>query len=642
MKIPEHIIDEIRQKTDIVELIGESVRLKKSGRGYTGLCPFHSEKTPSFHVNQERGIFKCFGCGKGGNAFTFLMENFSLSFIEAVKNLAERTGVILEEEDSDTEKKDRYEAAYAVLKAAAQFYNSLLEKPEGELAKKYFRERDFSPQLSREFMLGYSPESWDATLKFLSSGKNFSTAALEDAGLVIRRDDGGYYDRFRGRVMFPIFDQIGRVVGFGARRMNEDKNQPKYINSPQSLVYDKSRIVYGIFQAKQQIREQNSAILVEGYADALTLHQAGFKNTIASSGTALTREQLQLVHRLGKTLYIVFDSDTAGVNAAMKGIDLALEEGFEVRVIDLPKGEDPDSFVRRHGAQAFELRIRDAVSFIEFQARTLESQGAFASPERQAEAIRTLVNSIAKIQDPLTRNLTLPVIAAKFRIKEDLLYDELQRAVLSNSPFAQKGTLMRRERHLPDEKPGVVRTADNTPEKAKPSGIEQAEPVEKVSVLPEEKELIRIALCHEDMFRKLCAEIDLRDLFTEGAKKMFALLKDAASKNLDPLAHPELQPAEAEFFSTLIFRRPMPSDKWRNFEVEIPAENLGRIIEDSLRGLRLAHIQREIDVIRSELREPVSEIDENRLQRYWTLVKEMQALRRLYDPSFMFESPQGP
>jgi DNA primase len=321
MRIPDQIIEQIRHDTDIVEVISDFVVLKKRGRNFLGLCPFHNEKTPSFNVLPEKGIFKCFGCGKGGDAITFLREHQKISYPEALKLLAERLGISLPDDTDDHAQgeSNRYENAYNVLRLAGNFFYKNLYADIGSEALQYVRLRGFSEETVKKFALGFSPDSFSATMSELKA-LGVSEEALLDAGLVGKKEETGrVYDRFRGRLMFPIQNPTGRVIGFGGRRMNdEDTASAKYLNSPQSLVYNKSEVLYGIFQAKDALRQLGYAILVEGYADLLSVHQAGFQNVVASSGTALTKEQLRLLSRFCKRIKIVYDSDKAGINAALR------------------------------------------------------------------------------------------------------------------------------------------------------------------------------------------------------------------------------------------------------------------------------------------------------------------------------------
>jgi DNA primase len=429
MRIPDAKIDEVRSSSNIVDVVSSYVRLKKRGKSYLGLCPFHQEKTPSFTVSQERQMYHCFGCGAGGNVFTFLMELEKISFVEAVRTLAERAGIVLPAEGSeDRAQATENEGLYAACRLAGLHFYENLSTVEGRLALEYFRHRGFADETIRKFGLGYSMNAWEDLLRFAET-RGCTAETLEKAGLVIRRDDGsGVYDRFRGRAMFPIFSPTGRTIGFGARKMREDDPvQGKYINSPETPVYVKSRSLYGLFQAKEAIREKEFAILVEGYADLISVFQAGIENIVASSGTALTEEQIQLVARYARTVTLVYDADSAGFNAALRGVDLILEHGLEVRVAVLPDGEDPDSFVRKFGGREFQKLVDGGVSFLDFKAKSFQAEGLLATPEGQTRAVRSIVESIAKMKDELRRNLYIKNVAERYGIYESVLFRELEK-----------------------------------------------------------------------------------------------------------------------------------------------------------------------------------------------------------------------
>lgn len=391
MRIPETKIDEIRSASNIVDVISSYVSLKKRGKNFLGLCPFHKEKTPSFNVSPDKQMYHCFGCGVGGNAFTFVMELEKVSFIEAVRTLADRAGITLPTEGGDTTQATENEGLYNVCRLAGlHFHENLMSTVEGKLALEYFHHRGFADETIRKFGLGYSMNSWDDLLKH-AQAKDIDTTILEKAGLVIRREDNsGLYDRFRGRAMFPIFSPSGRPIGFGARKMREDDPVPgKYINSPETPVYVKSQNLYGLFHAKEAIREKENAILVEGYADLISVFQAGIENIIASSGTALTEEQILLIGRYAKNITLVYDADSAGSKATMRGVDMIIENGLEVKVAELPAGEDPDSFVRKHGGKEFQKLLDGAVTFLDFKARSFQQQGLLETPEGQTRAVRS-------------------------------------------------------------------------------------------------------------------------------------------------------------------------------------------------------------------------------------------------------------
>jgi DNA primase len=427
MRIPDATIDDIRNATDIVEVVGTYVRLKKRGKSFIGLCPFHQEKTPSFTVSADKQMYHCFGCGVGGNVFTFLMEHDKLSFIEAVRVLAERAGIRLPEEGKDDREEATEQEQLLVLCRAAglRFHDNLMTSVEGRIALEYFRHRGLSDATIASFGLGYAMNSWDDILSF-TRREGYDPVLVEKAGLIVRRDDGsGYYDRFRGRAMFPISTPAGRTIAFGARKVREDDPLAKYINSPETPVYNKSRVLYGLAQAKDAIRDKESGLLVEGYMDLITLHQAGFLNVVASSGTALTTEQIQLLSRYTKRVTLVYDADSAGSKATLRGGDLVLEQDVDVRVTELPAGEDPDSFIRHQGAQAFQALLDGAVSFLEFRAMQLHASGMFSTPEGKARAIRSLVETVARMPDELKRTFSIKRLSEQYDIYESVLFREL-------------------------------------------------------------------------------------------------------------------------------------------------------------------------------------------------------------------------
>ncbi len=430
MRIPSEKIEEIRNATDIVDLIGSFIPLKKRGKNYIGLCPFHTEKTASFNVSPERQMYHCFGCGVGGNAVTFLMEYEKISFVEAIRSLADKSGIFIPKSNRDQEEiASEQEKLYEVTREAGLFYYRCLnETIEGKFALEYFHHRGFSDETIKTFGLGYSPNSWEALIDNATE-KKIPIELLEKAGLVRKRDDGSYHDYFRGRAMFPIFSTTGRVVGFGARKLYQDDPLGKYINSPETLIYNKSKILYGIYNAKETIREKDSVILVEGYADLISVYQAGIRNVVASSGTALTQEQIHLLNRYTKKIIIVYDADSAGSKAALRGVDLILENDLDVQVVSLPEGEDPDSFVRSKGGKALELLVEKSISFIDFIAQSYEREGKLQTPEGQSQTVRAIVQTIAKMKDELKRNFYIRQVAEKYRLYESTLLRELEKII---------------------------------------------------------------------------------------------------------------------------------------------------------------------------------------------------------------------
>ena len=430
MRIPETKIEEIRESVDIVDVISQHVQLRKRGKNFIGLCPFHSEKTASFTVSEEKQIFHCFGCHTGGNVFKFLTEFHKISFVEAVQELAEQQGITIDFDRQEyTEQQSEQEILYDInTEAARYFLNNLLNDDEGEFARKYLQERHIKTQTLRSFGLGYALKGWENFINYAKSRKLNIDKCIQ-LGLIGKTSEGKLYDKLPGRLIFPIFSPNGRVVAFAGRILDPKDTGAKYINSPESLIYIKGRILYGLSFAKDDIRRLDKAIIVEGYMDLISLYQSGIKNVVAVSGTALTDDQAQLLSRYTKNVVLLFDADVAGIKASMRSIEILLKRDMEVKIVSLPKGEDPDSFVNKFGKEEFEELIKRAENFLEYETKYYESQGKFEDPATAADAIRELVKPVALISDDIKRNLLLRNIAKKFNLREKLLESELDKQI---------------------------------------------------------------------------------------------------------------------------------------------------------------------------------------------------------------------
>ena len=422
-------IDKIMETARIEEVVGDFVHLKKRGTSLIGNCPFHGEKTPSFHVSVSKGIYKCFGCGKGGDSVRFIMEHEKYSYPEALKFLANKYNIEVEETvetAQDLEAQNAKESLYVVSQFAANFFeNQLWNEQEGKaIGLSYFKERGFREDIIKKFNLGYSPDVWDALTQDAISNKH-AEEYLEKTGLAIRNDKGKLYDRFRGRVMFPIHNFTGRVIGFGGRTLKTDKNVPKYVNSPESDIYHKSNVLYGLFHAKKAIRDLDNCYLVEGYADVLSVHQAHIENVVASSGTSLTIEQIRLIGRFTQNVTILYDGDAAGIKASLRGLDMILEEGLNVKMVSFPVGDDPDSYMHKVGAGAFKTYIEEnRQDFILYKANILLAEGG-NDPIKRAGIIRDIVESIAKIPDHIKASVFIRECSNLLQIEERVLLSEL-------------------------------------------------------------------------------------------------------------------------------------------------------------------------------------------------------------------------
>ena len=422
-------IDKIMETARIEEVVGDFVNLKKRGTSLIGNCPFHGEKTPSFHVSVSKGIYKCFGCGKGGDSVRFVMEHEKYSYPEALKFLAQKYNIEVEETVEtvqDVEAQNARESLYIVSQFAANYFeDQLWNSAEGKaIGLSYFKERGFREDIIKKFNLGYSPDIWDALIQDAIKSKH-AEEYLEKTGLAIRNDKAKLYDRFRGRVMFPIHNFTGRIIGFGGRTLKTDKNVPKYVNSPESDIYHKSSVLYGLFHAKKAIRDTDNCYLVEGYADVLSVHQANIENVVASSGTSLTIEQIRLIGRFTQNVTILYDGDAAGIKASLRGLDMILEEGLNVKVVSFPAGDDPDSYMHKVGAGAFKVYIEEnRQDFILYKANILLAE-AGKDPIKRAGIIRNIVESIAKIPDHIKASVFIRECSRLLEVEERILVSEL-------------------------------------------------------------------------------------------------------------------------------------------------------------------------------------------------------------------------
>lgn len=424
--------ERILEACRIEEVVGDFVSLKKRGANLLGVCPFHNERTPSFTVSPAKGFFKCFGCGKAGDSVTFMMEHEQLSFPEALRYLAGKYNITIEEEVPSAammEAQSQRESLFAMMDFAKNFYvDYLWNNDEGiAIGLSYFRERGFTDEIIRKFELGFSPDKWDG-LTSSATGAGYKEEILEKAGLLIINEQKKY-DRFRGRVMFPVASLTGRTIAFGARILKTDPKSPKYLNSPETEIYFKSKSLYGISHAKKSIVEKDVCYLVEGYTDVISLHQAGIENVVASSGTSLTVEQIRLIGRYTKNITVLYDGDAAGIKASLRGINLILEEGMNVRVVLFPDGEDPDSYSRKVSTvELLEYLTKSAVDFISFKTKLLLSDTA-GDPIKKAGLIRDIVETIAVVPDAISRAAYLRQASTLMEMSEGVLIAEMNKII---------------------------------------------------------------------------------------------------------------------------------------------------------------------------------------------------------------------
>jgi len=504
MPLPQELIERVRDASDIVEVVGEHVTLKRAGRTWKALCPFHKEKSPSFIVNSDSQIFKCFGCGMGGDVFRFVMEFDKLSFPETVEHLAGRGGIPLPRRSWEG---PRDESVYPALDWAAGFYRSRLEAPAGQQAREYLERRDLGNLVLERYGVGWVPEAWSTLLD--AAGRKYSPELLVRAGLAAQNDRGGFYDRFRGRVMIPIRSPLGKTIGFGARTLGDD--EPKYLNSPETEVFVKSKVLYGLAEARDALKDKGEALVVEGYMDVLALAQAGFLNTVASCGTAFTSDQARILKRYVDRAVLVFDGDQAGLRAAWKVAGVFLGEGLEVRIVALPEEEDPDSFIRKRGAEAFAALIEGAPGVVGFARETLLDR-----MERREDLVRAFAYLASRMDDEIRRRLLLQEAAETFRFEEGLLARESERL--------RRGD---RSREKSPAHPAEVREKTDTIGRAYLVSLLEGQELTEQDLVPEdvlEEEGLRVLYrrwCElyeaggESPLHELVSAEDTRDLVTE-------------------------------------------------------------------------------------------------------------------------------
>ncbi len=578
--------DEVLSRTDIVDVVGEVVHLKKRGANFIGLCPFHNEKTPSFTVSQEKQIFKCFGCGKSGNVFTFMQEVNAMSFKEVLFALADKLGIPYENVSPQQSREyDKKEFALKALDFASSYYNSLLLDEEGENARKYLHARGYTDEIIEKFQLGYSSTKWSGLTDYLQS-INLGKSALEDAGLISSKTDSDrFWDRFRGRLMFPIKNQIGKVIGFGARDLSGKKDEAKYLNSPQTIIYDKSTAVYGIFNAKNDIRTKEYAIICEGYADVISLHLAGFTNAVASCGTALTKGQLINIQRYTKKIYISYDSDAAGINATAKALEIALPMGFDVQIIKLPSGEDPDSIIQKGGAQVYSKFLSNALGFVDFLFQLASENSKLNTPAEKSIFIKDCLRLIYSIPDNLQHDFYISRLASLMSLSEN-----------------QIRNIYKRKDNIVDE---LQREEDKT---AKFENTQEFEEQSEAMELLREENLLFEQIIEDRKSYYYCKNnlgLTSNFFFTDVAKKIFDMLEIIYEKytNFAHLFDSECEELDKDALAFIIdknFKQAPTSQKWKDFGASEIVINKEKIINDCLLSIELHKLDVQIELFKNE------------------------------------------
>lgn len=629
--ISRETIDEVRSRVDIVDVIGDFVSLKRSGQNYKALSPFTNEKTASFYVVPAKGIFKDFSSGKGGDSITFVMEHEGMSYIEAIRYLAKKYGVDLKEEARSAEEiyqqSDR-DRLYALMNYAKDYYKeSLTQSEEGQsIGLSYFRERGFNDRTLEKFELGYSFNEWDHLSK-KALGIGYTEDLLEKAGLIIKKDGGRFYDRFRGRVIFPVHNLSGKVIAFGARILTKEKDQPKYINSPETEIYHKSNVLYGMFQAKNAIRREDFCYIVEGYTDVMSMHQSDVDNVVASSGTAFTEEQIKLIRRFTENVTVLFDGDAAGIKAALRGIDLVLKGGLNVRVVLLPDGDDPDSFSRKMGSTEFKQYLKDHTKdFISFKIDLLAAESGH-DPIKKAEAIREIVTSISLIPDPIKRSVYIQETGQLLKIQETVLLTELNKILIGERQKDQQ----EKTRH--NNRDNRAPVADILPDVATGSKLDTSGMVQV-----QERETIRLLLNYAEnayddkrLIDFMMAELEDVEFVNPVYKEIYLAIREGAEQGevRDPLYFMEHGSVTARnMVAELTTTRYETSKSWgEEFHIYFPHEK--EILQDvaytNVLRLKFRMIQKLMEENLQQMKVATTEED---LEKYFTIHEQLKGAEK--------------
>ena len=630
-------IEEVKHQMDIVDVVNDFVNLKKAGSNYKALSPFTTEKTPSFFVSPTKQIYKCFSTGKGGDAINFVMEHDGMNYLEAIRYLANKYGIEIKEDsqtDEQLQLQNERDSLFIILNFAKEYFAGLLkETDEGRsIGLGYFRERGFDQPVIEKFELGYSLEAWDAfTQKALKSGYN--QELLEKAGLIIKKDEEKVYDRFRGRVIFPIHNVSGKVIAFGARVLKKEARQPKYINSPETEVYHKSQILYGLYQAKKAIRQDDNCYLVEGYTDVISLHQSDIENVVASSGTSLTVEQIRLISRFTDNITVLYDGDPAGIKASLRGVDMILENGLNVRTVVFPEGEDPDSYSRKLGTTAFKQFLDEqTVDFITFKVRLFASEAA-KDPIKRAESIKEIVSSITKIPDPIKRSVYIRESANLMDMEESVLLSEMNKILIHQRRQKEKDRI-RKESELPEEAPPLP--VDE------PDLLKQ-DPGHMVAL--QERESIRLLLNYGSnrieqeyhLHQYLLQELQDVEFSDPVYKKILQLYKEQLAEGKVIDAEHLMQSDDQEIKSAvvdLVAERYQISNNWLDkYEIFVPKEEdiLHNVVFTNILRLKFRAVKKLLVQNLSKLKEAEEEAEVEKLVRIHNELKrsEMELARHL-------------
>ena len=631
-RIPESIIEQIFSTAQIEEVIGEFVQLKKSGSNLKGLSPFNNEKSPSFMVSPAKQIFKDFSSGKGGNVVTFLMELEQMSYPEALRWIAKKYNIEIPEERPQTPEEiaagNLKEGVYLISDVAAKWYvQQLHETDQGKaIGLSYFKERGFTDETIKKFHLGYSPEQSSAFADY-ALASSYSEQSLESSGISMR-NERGWYDRFRGRVMFPIHSISGRVLGFGGRILQSNAKAAKYLNSPENPIYHKSKVLYGLFQAKQEIVKRDEALLVEGYTDVLSFYQNGVQNVVSSSGTALTEGQIAMLKRYTPNITLLYDGDAAGIRASFRGLDMMLEQGVNVRVVPFPEGEDPDSFAQAHSTEELEKYIKsNRRDFISFKTGVLIDEAA-GDPLKRAQMVREIVASIAKVPDRIGQEVFVKEAARLLDIDAAALFDELYRLLNDQS---------RQARRKQQQEPPMEVVTGGVPEEAKILGYEQEKTLIHLAISKGTEIMLEEGIDPEEVNPVTVADWIKQELDNDGIAfqvpvfaKVYGLLCAELEEGEVPVTSWWVRQPDPEVVElvTEALTEKYTLAKWEAREIYLPKEKniIFSLVRDTVFRFKYMHVQRQLELLKSKL-----DGDDIQIDHYMNEFSKWNQLRQMLD-----------
>jgi len=631
-RIPESIIEQIFSTAQIEEVIGEFVQLKKSGSNLKGLSPFNNEKSPSFMVSPAKQIFKDFSSGKGGNVVTFLMELEQMSYPEALRWIAKKYNIEIPEERPQTPEEiaagNLKEGVYLISDVAAKWYvQQLHETDQGKaIGLSYFKERGFTDETIKKFHLGYSPEQSSAFADY-ALASSYSEQSLESSGISMR-NERGWYDRFRGRVMFPIHSISGRVLGFGGRILQSNAKAAKYLNSPENPIYHKSKVLYGLFQAKQDIVKRDEALLVEGYTDVLSFYQNGVQNVVSSSGTALTEGQIAMLKRYTPNITLLYDGDAAGIRASFRGLDMMLEQGVNVRVVPFPDGEDPDSFAQAHSTEELEAYIgSNRRDFISFKTGVLLEEAA-GDPLKRAQMVREIVASIAKVPDRIGQEVFVKEAARLLEIDATALFEELDRLLNDQS---------RQARRKQQQEPPMEVVTGGVPEEAKILGYEQEKTLIHLAISKGTEIMLEEGIDPEEVNPVTVADWIKQELDNDGITfqvpvfaKVYGLLCAELEEGEVPVTSWWVRQPDPEVVElvTEALTEKYTLAKWEAREIYLPKEKniIFSLVRDTVFRFKYMHVQRQLELLKSKL-----DGDDIQIDHYMNEFSKWNQLRQMLD-----------